>query len=96
MSEEMKKVNEAELEQAAGGIGPNGWATVCGLKSGWLAMRTAPTYDYNNEMRGNELYNGDQVQITGSYVQGYDGRTYVWVYSPKTNASGYVNAAYIA
>lgn len=97
MSEE-KKLNEQELEGVNGGYGyynNNGWMTVCKLQSGYLAMRTKPTYDYSNEIRGCELYNGDQVQITGSYVGGSDGKTYVWVFSPKSGISGYVNAYYL-
>ena len=98
MTEEMKKMNEQEVENVAGGnYGgvDGGWRIVQGLQSGYLAMRTYPCYDYANEIRGCELYNGDSVQITGSWVQGSDGRTYVWVYSPKSGVSGYVNAAYI-
>ena len=52
MSEE-KKLNEQELEGVNGGYGyynNNGWVTVCKLQSGYLAMRTKPTYDYNNEI----------------------------------------------
>ena len=45
------------------------------------------------------LKNGDQVQITGAYVQGtgFGGgpATYVWVYAPKFGCSGYVNASYL-
>ena len=98
MSDEIKKVNEAELEEVSGGhaTGPGYWATVCGLQSGYLAIRTAPTYDYSNEIRGSELYNGDQVQINGGYTQGYDGRTYAYVYSPKTGVCGYVNSAFLS
>ena len=93
---DMKNVNEQDLENVSGGYSyDSGWRMVMGLQSGYLAMRTYPSYDYSNEIRGCELYNGDTVQITGSWVQGSDGRTYVWVYSPKTGTSGYVNAAYI-
>ena len=45
------------------------------------------------------LYNGDEVQITGSYVQGtgFNGvrAVYVWVFVPKFGISGYVDSAYI-
>ena len=92
---EIKKINEQELNEVSGGVGANGWATVAGLQSGYLALRTAPCYDYNNEIRGSESYNGQQLQITGSYVQGSDGRTYVWVYNPRSGMSGYVNASYL-
>ena len=92
---EIKKIDEQELNEVSGGVGANGWATVTGLQSGYLALRTAPCYDYNNEIRGSESYNGQQLQITGSYVQGTDGRTYVWVYNPRSGMSGYVNASYL-
>ena len=73
---EFDKLNDQEVEKVAGGqskYAVDGWMTVCRLESGYLAMRTAPTYDYSNEIRGAELYNGDQVQIKGSKVQGSDG-----------------------
>ena len=94
---DMKTMNDQELENVAGGFGnQNGnWRVVAGLQSGWLAMRTTPTYDYSNEMRGNELYNGDQVQILSAPVVGSDNRTYIMVYSPKTGARGYVNASFL-
>ena len=94
---DMKTMNDQELENVAGGFGnQNGsWRVVAGLQSGWLAMRTTPTYDYSNEMRGNELYNGDRVQILSAPVVGSDNRTYIMVYSPKTGARGYVNASFL-
>ena len=68
--EQKAAMNEQELKEVAGGFGnPNeAWRVVGGLQTGWLAMRTAPVYDYNNEMRGNELYNGDRVQILSAPV----------------------------
>ena len=96
---ELKKMNEMEIEKVAGGNGgynTNGYRTVCGIQTGWLAMRTAPTYDYNNEMRGYELYNGDQVILLGAPVTGGDGRTYVFVQAVKSGAKGYVNAGFLA
>ena len=93
---DMNKINDQELENVAGGAGANGkWVTVCRLQSGYLALRTAPCYDYNNEIRGSESYNGQTLQITGSYVPGNDGKTYVWVFNPRSGKSGYVNAYYI-
>ena len=88
-------MNTEELEKVAGGIDQYGWATVSGLQTGYLALRTNPGYDYGNEIRGSESYNGDRLQITGSYVTGYDGRTYVWVYNPRTGRSGWTNAAFL-
>ena len=95
--EQKAAMNEQELKEVAGGFGnPNdAWRVVGGLQTGWLAMRTAPVYDYNNEMRGNELYNGDRVQILSAPVSGRDGKTYILVFSPKTGARGYVNASFL-
>ncbi len=96
---ELEKINEKELEEVAGGgsyYSVNGWMTVCRLQTGYLAMRTQPGYDYANEIRGAELYNGDQVQTRGAAVQGSDGRTYILVFSPKTGTTGYVNYSFLA
>ena len=97
---EIKKINEQELEEVAGGYGyDNGWRTVRGIQSGYLAIRTQPAAKYENEINHVGLNNGDKVQITGSYVQGtgFGGgaATYVCVYAPKFGISGYVNAAFI-
>ncbi len=100
MSIELKKIEESELKEITGGAegkvglyeGP--WKTVCNLQTGWLAIRTAPYYDYSNEI--GQLYNGDSVQIIGnsSGVSG-DGQTYIWVWAPRINKSGWVNARFI-
>ena len=66
--------NDQEMEKVAGGVGRDGWATVSGLQTGYLALRTKPGYDYANEILGSESYNGDALQITGSYVTGFDGK----------------------
>ena len=100
MTDEIKKVDEQELEGAAGGYGyDNGWRTVRGIQSGYLAIRTQPSANYENEINHVGLQNGDKVQITGNYVQGtgFGGgaATYVWVYAPKFGVSGYVNAYYL-
>ena len=97
---DINKINEQELEGVAGGYGyDNGWRTVSGLQSGYLAIRTAPAAKYENEINHIGLLNGDKVQITGSYVQGTgfggSAATYVWVFAPKFGISGYVNAAFI-
>ena len=93
---DMEKINDQELDQVAGGAGAgNVWVTVGRLQSGYLALRTAPCYDYNNEIRGSESYNGQTLQITGSYVPGSDGKTYVWVFNPRSGKSGYVNSYYL-
>ena len=97
---DIKKMNEQDLENVAGGYGYDaGWRTVRGIQSGYLAIRTAPAADYYNEINHIGLQNGDKVQITGSYMKGtgFGGTqaTYVWVYAPKFGISGYVNAAFI-
>ena len=95
MSEMINATNE-ELENAAGGATfPGNWKTVAGLQKGYLAIRTSPTYDYGNEMRGYELYNGDAVQVLDTPVMGSDGKVYVRVYSPKSGVTGYVNANFL-
>ena len=54
----------------------------------YLALRSAPAYDYYNEI--GKLYNGDTVEITGSWSG-----EYVWVYAPSLGMSGYVNGDYL-
>ena len=101
MMENMKITNEQALEDIAGGkVGYNGqWMTVVNLQSGYLAIRTAPSYKYENEINHIGLYNGDQVQIAGQAVRGtgINGTpaTYAYVYSPKFGCYGYVNAYYL-
>ena len=89
------KINDSELEQVAGGNRSDGWVTVTGLHKGFLALRTEPVYDYNNEIRGSESYNGDKLQIVGSYTYGPDGKLYVYVYNPRSGRSGWVNSAFV-
>ena len=95
---ELKKLNEENIEEVTGGAGynSNGYRTVCRLETGYLAMRRQPTYDYANEIRGAELYNGDQVLLLGAPVAGNDGRTYVFVQAVKSGVQGYVNAGFLA
>ena len=53
--EKIEMKNDAELEKVAGGRGDaEGWCTVSGLHKGFLALRTKPGYDYNNEIKGSE------------------------------------------
>ena len=92
---EIEKMSDQELESTAGGFAAGTWVTVRGLQTGYLALRTAPTYDYKNEIRGSESANGQPLQITGGYTVGADGRTYVWVYNPRSGMSGWTNAAFL-
>ena len=101
---EIRKINGQELENVAGGEGYNydfnsGWRTVKNIQSGYLAIRTAPTFAYENEVIHKGPTNGQKVQITGSTVQGtgINGvpATYVWVYSPDFGVSGYVNTYFL-
>lgn len=59
------------------------------VESGYLALRTNPAFDDNNEI--GELYTGDAVQILGS-----TSGSYVFVYSPKYGCTGWVNAGFLA
>lgn len=111
MANEFEKMNDEELEQAAGGRGgitgiAEGGSThkkVKGLQTGYLALRNAPGYDYRNEI--GQLQNGDLVDITGPTVavkNDFQGKTtnYTWVTVKKsktctTGKSGYVNASYL-
>ena len=95
---DLNKINDMEAENVAGGAGynANGYRTVCRLEKGYLAIRTVPTYDYANEIRGAELYNGDQVILMGAPVVGSDGRTYVYIQAVKNGVQGYVKAGYLA
>ena len=58
--------------------------------TGYLALRGDTTYDDANEL--GKLYTGDVVQILGE--AGSIG-SYVWVYSPRLNEAGWVNAGFI-
>ncbi len=94
---ELEKLVSQELEKISGGaFTPGGWVTVSGLETGYLALRTAPGYDFNNEIRGSESFNGQILQVTGGYTFGSDGKTYVWVYNPRSGRSGYVNASFLS
>ena len=63
------------------------WKTVS-VQSGFLALRGDFTYDDSNIL--GKLYNGDVVEIQG----GCEG-SYVFVYSPKLNTIGWVNAGFL-
>lgn len=97
---DINKINPEELDNVTGGAGGAGvWKTVCNLDGGYLAIRTAPSANYENEINHIGLKNGEKVQVTGATVQGtgFGGGTayYTWVYAPKFGVSGFVNAAYL-
>jgi uncharacterized membrane-anchored protein len=57
------------------------------VDTGYLALRTAPAYDYSNEI--GQLYTGEKVSVINK------GGTYWWVYSSKYDREGYVNSNYL-
>ena len=59
------------------------------VANGYLALRTAPTFENSNEI--GQLHNGDSVQITGAGTSG----SYVQVYCPKFGTTGWVNAGFL-
>ena len=59
------------------------------VDKGYLALRTAPSYDEANEI--GELYTGDVVTLIEKY-----NNTYWWVYSSKYGTCGYVNRKYLS
>ena len=61
---------------------------IVSVASGYLALRTVPSYDAANEI--GQLYNGDTVQVIGA-ASG----SYVQVFSPKYGAYGWVNAGFL-
>ncbi len=98
---DFNKINDQELENVAGGSGGGAvFKTVANLTGGYLAVRTAPEYKYENEIQSCKLYNGDMVEITGPSVVGTGinntKATYVWIRALKNGVSGYVNAYYLA
>ena len=97
---DFNKINDQELEKVAGGAeGREPLKTVCRLEGGYLAVRTAPEFKYENEIQSCKLYNGDRVKITGPTVTGTGinntKATYVWITAMKNGVSGYVNAYYL-
>ena len=58
------------------------------VQKGYLALRTAPVYDYANEIAS--LYNDTQVEVIDK-----SNGTYWWVYVPSIDKEGYVNADYL-
>ncbi len=104
MTNDMKKMNNVELNQVNGGVdGMVGlydgeYKTVSGLRAGYLAIRNDPCYKYENEI--GKLYNGDKVKICGNGAfadHDFGGRQtgYIWVYAPSVNKSGWVNSSFL-
>ena len=58
------------------------------VSDGYLALRNAQAFDYNNEI--GKLYTGDSFYVTQS-----GGGQYWYGYSPKLNKYGYVNKDYL-
>ncbi len=58
------------------------------VKSGYLALRSAKTFDSSNEI--GQLYTGDTVWLSDS-----SDPTYWYVYSPKLNLYGYTDQNYL-
>lgn len=58
------------------------------VAKGYLALRNAPTYDDDNII--GKLYTDDVVTVEEKRAGGY-----WWVYSPKLNREGYVDADYL-
>ena len=68
--------------------GNSAWKTVK-VDSGYLALRNDATYDASNEI--GQLNTGDTVEIQGTKAAG----SYVYVYSPKYDTLGWVNAGFL-
>lgn len=82
----MGYVNAKYLVASSGGV--TGCPYTVSVAKGYLALRSQPSYDASNELGA--LYTGEVV-----YAVSGMGGTYWWVYSPKHNSYGYVNAQYL-
>ena len=88
-SSKLNKSGYVNRNYLVGGAASTGGSNyTVSVAKGYLALRTAKTYDSRNEI--GELYSGDTVQ-----VQDTSDSTYWYVYSPKLNKSGYVNRNYL-
>ncbi len=105
MTDMMKNYEMADedLAQAAGGNDASSKRYVTGLATGYLALRSEPTYNPNNELGA--LVNGDYVTSSERYQTGSDGNLYVKVDAicdphpeygkAAIHTIGWVNAAYL-
>ena len=59
---DIRKITEQEAANTAGGVEGynygNGWRTVMNLQGGYLAIRTAPSFNYENEI----IHNGNSLK----------------------------------
>ena len=95
---EMIQSNIDNLADVTGGYGARSWKTVSSVPRGYLPIRTKPEATDDSEIPNARLGEGDKVQITGAVVNGPSptGTTkYVWVYAPRYEISGFVDAAYL-
>ena len=86
-------VNKDYLVAGSGGGGGGGGSYTTYttyVSDGYLALRSAPAYDYSNEIA--KLYNGTKVQVAASDMTS---SSYWWVYVPSLGMSGYVNNSYL-
>lgn len=88
---EIKKLNEQDLDNVAGGIGgpgEPGWKWVlANVNTGYLALRSHPAYDFRNEIA--KIVNGTAFQIKPDQISGD------YVYAYFNGLRGWVNANYI-
>jgi hypothetical protein len=56
---DFEKMEGQEIENISGGAGYGGNIKTVFVTSGYLAVRTAPAYRYENEIQSTKLYNGD-------------------------------------
>ena len=70
------------------GTNNNSTTKTCCVNSGYLALRTYPSYNDANEIGA--IYAGQKVQ-----VEWYTDNGYAYVYAPTLGCYGYVNAGYI-
>ena len=86
---DLKKLNNDDLENVAGGYGPDGdWkiATACVKEGTFLALRSYPGYDDSNII--DEIYNGCRFSV---YPEKWSG-DYVWAY--YNGNEGWANSNY--
>lgn len=78
MNDEVKAMSEQELENVSGGLNTSslvvGAMFTTQVKTGYLALRTAPAYDDRNII--GQLWNGSTVTVQGAVAGNY---VYVFV-----------------